>query len=129
LFQRITAAVQNLEFAEGKYAKAASIMNTDGTIRSNVIQNTFAENIDLVYGAQNESATIDNTGVTVTNNADGSKQVKVTSGGVFITADGGTTWNNAIRGDGITADVITTGKLNTDEVVIYGSDSPSFTWD
>ena len=129
LFQRITAAVQNLEFTEGKYAKAASIVNSDGTIRSNVIQNTFAENVDLVYGAQNESATIDNTGVTVTNNADGSKQVKVTSGGVFITSDGGMTWNNAIRGDGITADVITTGRLNTEQVVIYGADAPSFTWD
>lgn len=129
LFQRITAAVQNLEFTEGKYAKAANIVNDDGTIRSNVIQNTFAENSDLVYGAQNESARIDNTGVTVTNNADGSKQVKVTSGGVFITNDGGMTWNNAIRGDGITADVITTGRLNTEQVVIYGADAPSFTWD
>jgi len=83
----------------------------------------------LVYGAQNDSATIDNTGITVTDNANGAKQVKVTSGGVFITDDGGATWNNAIRGDGITADVVTAGKLNTELVTIYGSDAPSFTWD
>jgi hypothetical protein len=51
LFQRITAAVQNLEFNEGKYAKAASIITTDGTIKSSIIQNTFNENKDLVYGA------------------------------------------------------------------------------
>lgn len=129
LFQRITAAVQNLEFNEGKYAKAANIVASDGTIKSSIIQNTFNENKDLVYGAQNESATIDNTGITVTDNANAAKQVKITSGGIFVTNDGGTTWKNAIRGDGISADVVTTGKLNTELISIYNADVPSFTWD
>lgn len=129
LFQRITASVQNLEFTQGKYAKAANIMASDGTIRSSVIQNTFNENKDLVYGAQNESATIDNTGITVTDTANGAKQVKITSGGIFVTDDGGASWKNAIRGDGISADVVTTGKLNTEAVTIYGAEAPSFTWD
>ena len=71
----------------------------------------------------------DNTGITVTDNEDASKRVKVTSGGIFISADGGATWNNAIRGDGITADAVTTGRLNTENITIYGADSPSFTWD
>ena len=48
---------------------------------------------------------------------------------MFVSGDGGITWNNAIRGDGITADVITTGKLNTENIVIYNEDSPSFSWD
>lgn len=129
LFQRITAATQNLEFSGGKYARAANIINTDGTIKSSVIQSTFDSNADLVYGANNESAVIDNTGITVTNTEDAAKQVKVTSGGIFITADGGNSWKNAIRGDGITADVITAGSLNVENVTIYGKDSPTFMWD
>lgn len=129
LFQRITAATQNLEFSSGKYARAANIVNSDGTIKSSVIQNTFNSNKDLVYGAQNESAVMDNTGITVTSYDDGSKQVKVTSGGVFITNDGGTTWKNAIRGDGITADVLTAGKINTESITVYNGEYPGFLWD
>lgn len=129
LFQRITAATQNLEFAEGKYARAASIVNSDGTIKSAVIQNTFDTNKDLVYGAQNESATIDNTGITVTDNADAAKQVKVTSGGVFVTNDGGMTWRNAIRGDGISTDLLTAGRINTEQITVYNGEHPSFRWD
>lgn len=129
LFQRITAAVQNLEFNEGKYAKAANIVASDGTIKSSIIQNTFNENKDLVYGAQNESATIDNTGITVTDNTNAAKQVKVTSGGVFVTNDGGTTWRNAIRGDGISTDLLTAGSINTESITVYNGEYPSFRWD
>lgn len=129
LFQRITAAVQNLELAQGKYAKAANIVTSDGTIRSSVIQNTFNENKDLVYGAQNESATIDNTGITVTDNADAARQVKITSGGVFVTNDGGNTWRNAIRGDGISTDLLTAGRINTEQITVYNGEYPSFRWD
>lgn len=129
LFQRITAATQSLEFSEGKYNKAANIINTDGTIKSSIIQSTFDSNIDLIYGAQNESVLMDNTGITVTSNENATKQVKVTSGGLFVSNDGGATWKNAIRGDGITADVITAGKLNVEQVTIYGKNAPSFFWD
>lgn len=129
LFQRITAAVQNLEFTQGKYAKAANIVKSDGTIRASVIQDTFSSNKDLVYGAQNESATIDNTGITVSDNANGAKLVKVTSGGVFVTNDGGQTWKNAIRGDGISTDLLTAGRINTEQITVYNGEHPSFRWD
>ena len=129
LFQRITAATQNLEFSQGKYAKAANIMETDGTIKASVIQDTFNSNADLVYGAQNEAATIDNTGITVTSNDDGSKLVRVTSGGIFVSNDGGNTWKNAIRGDGISTDLLTAGRINTEQISIYNTDVPAFIWD
>ena len=129
LFQRITAAVQNLEFSQGKYAKAANIVTSDGTIRSSVIQNTFNENKDLVYGAQNEAVSMDNTGITVTNNADASHLVKVTSGGVFVSQDGGATWKNAIRGDGINTELLTAGRINTEQITVYNGEHPSFRWD
>jgi len=97
-------------------------MESNGTIKAAVIQDTFNSNADLVYGAQNESATIDNTGITVTSNEDGSKLVKVTSGGVFVSNDGGETWKNAIRGDGISTDLLTAGRVNTNEITIYNLD-------
>lgn len=129
LFQRITAATQNLEFSEGKYARAANIVNSDGTIKSSIIQNTFNSNKDLVYGAQNESVSMDDTGVTVTNNSDASHLLKITSGGVFVSADGGETWKNAIRGDGINTELLTAGRINTEQITVYNGDYPSFRWD
>ena len=129
LFNRITAATQALEFSSGKYSKAANIINSDGTIKSSVIQNTFDTNKDLVYGAQNESATIDNTGITVANDTDPTHLVKITSGGVFITNDGGNNWKNAIRGDGISTDLLTAGRINVEEIMVYNGDYPSFRWD
>lgn len=129
LFQRITAAVQSLEFNEGKYARVSNIVNDDGTIKSSVIQNTFNENKELVYGAQNESANIDNTGITVTDITDASRMVRVTSGGVFVTNDGGETWKNAVRGDGISTDLLTAGHVDTEKITIYNDETPSFCWD
>ena len=129
LFQRITAATQSLEFSEGKYARAANIVNADGTIKSSVIQDTFNSNKDLVYGAQNESVTMDNTGVTVVDNDNAARLVKLTSGGVFVSNDGGNTWNNAIRGDGINTELLTAGRINTEQINIYNGNAPSFRWD
>lgn len=129
LFQRIAAATQALEFSEGKYSKVADIINTDGTIKSAIIQNTFNENINLVQSSVNNTVVNDNTGITISDTTNSAQKVKVTAGGLFVSGDGGITWNNAIRGDGITADVITTGKLNTENIVIYNENSPSFSWD
>ena len=129
LFHRITAATQSLEFSEGKYAKAASIVETDGTIKSSVIQNTFDSNKDLIYGAQNEAVTMDNTGITVSDNGDAAHLLKITSGGVFVSADGSETWKNAVRGDGINTELLTAGKINTEEITVYNGEFPSFRWD
>ena len=83
----------------------------------------------LVLGAVTENAQIDNRGITVIDDQDGSKQVRITSGGIFVSSDGGNTWHNAIRGDGITADVITAGSINTSQITIYDENAPSFVWD
>jgi hypothetical protein len=72
---------------------------------------------------------MDDTGVTVTNNSDASHLLKITSGGVFVSADGGETWKNAIRGDGINTELLTAGRINTEQITVYNGDYPSFRWD
>jgi len=57
---------------------------------------------------------MDNTGISVTNNSDAANLVKITSGGVFVSNDGGETWKNAVRGDGINTDLLTAGRINTE---------------
>ena len=51
------------------------------------------------------------------------------SGGLFVTNDGGLTWKNAIRGDGISTDLLTAGRINVGEIYIYNGDYPTFRWD
>jgi hypothetical protein len=51
------------------------------------------------------------------------------AGGLFITNDGGATWKNAIRGDGISTDLLTAGRINTSEIYVYDGKHPTFRWD
>jgi len=55
--------------------------------------------------------------------------LRLMSGGLFITNDGGLTWKNAVRGDGISADILTAGRINVGEIYLYNEDFPSFRWD
>ena len=129
LFQRITASVQSLQFSEGRYKKVADIVNKDGILKYSILQEAFNRNKQLVMSAANEAVLINDKGITITNDLNGADLVRLTSGGIFCSSDGGLTWKNAVRGDGITADVITTGVLNAGLVAIYDKDTPSFIWD
>lgn len=129
LFQRITATTQSLQYAEGSYNKAAGIINPDKTLSFAVLQDTFDYNSNLVLNASNQNVVWDSTGITVTDNTDSAKKAKLMSGGLFISNDGGANWKNAVRGDGISADVLTSGKINTSEIYLYDGNQSTFRWD
>lgn len=129
LFQRITATTQSLQYEQGSYKRAANAVKSDNTIDFNILQDTFDANKDLVLNASNQQVTWDSTGITITDNINTASKVRLISGGIFITNDGGATWKNAVRGDGINTDILTAGRINTEEIYIYDGDAPSFRWD
>lgn len=129
LFQRITASTQSLQYASGEYARAASIVEPNGTIKPETLQSSFALNEQLVYSANNESVKTDNTGLKVSSLSDPNNQVWINSNGVFITTDAGTTWKNAVRGSGISANQLTAGSINTSEINIMDGNFQAFRWD
>jgi hypothetical protein len=55
--------------------------------------------------------------------------VRIVSGGIFLSTDGGVTWNTGITGSGINANFLTTGQINTESVNILNGAFPSFRWD
>jgi hypothetical protein len=55
--------------------------------------------------------------------------LRIISGGLFLSKDGGMTWTTGISASGINASCITTGQLNTDKIFIMNGDYPSFRWD
>lgn len=129
LFQRMAAAAQSLQYSEGSYQKAASVINSDRTLDFNLLQDTFDNNQNLVLNASNQQVTWDSTGITVTDSINSAEKVKLMAGGLFITNDGGASWKNAVRGDGISTDILTAGRINTGEIYIYNEGAPSFRWD
>ena len=129
LFQRIAATTQSLQYAEGTFARAAGIINPDKTLSFAALQDTFDQNYDLILNSSNQDVTWDDTGITVTNKFNSADKTKIIAGGIFVTNDGGETWKNAVRGDGISTNLLTAGRVNTSEIYIYDGNAPSFRWD
>ena len=129
LFQRITSTTQSLQYASGSYARAAGIVESDGTIKGETLQDSIKNNGDLVFGATDESVIWNNTGITVSDKSNSLKKTRLTSGGLFISVDGGATWKNAVRGEGISTQYLTAGTINVGEIIIMDKNSPSFKWD
>ena len=129
LFQRITSTTQSLQYASGSYARAAGIVESDGTIKGETLQSSIQNNGDLVFGAIDESVVWNNTGITVSDKSNSLKKTRLTSGGLFISVDGGATWKNAVRGEGISTQYLTAGTINVGEIIIMDKNYPSFKWD
>lgn len=129
LFQRITSTTQSLQYASGSYARAAGIVESDGTIKGETLQDSIKNNGDLVFGATDESVIWNNTGITVSDKSNSLKKTRLTSGGLFISIDGGATWKNAVRGEGISTQYLTAGTINVGEIIIMDKNYPSFKWD
>ena len=129
LFQRITATTQSVEYHTGEYGRASGIVQTDGTIAAETLQNSVANNAIRLENAKDQSVVWDETGITTTSLSNPSEIVRIVSGGIFLSTDGGVTWNTGITGSGMNANFITAGQINTSVVNIMSGSFPSFRWD
>ena len=129
LFQRIAATTQSIEYSTGKYQKASNIVNEDGTISMSALQNTMANNEFILSNAKDQSVIWDHTGITTSSLSKPSEMVRIISGGIFVTSDGGATWSTGITGKGINANLIYGGRIDTQEINIVNGSFPSFRWD
>lgn len=129
LFQRITATTQSVEYHTGEYGRASSIVQTDGTISGDTLQNSMTNNAIRLENAKDQSVVWDETGITTTSLSNPSEIVRIVSGGVFLSIDGGSTWGTGITGAGINASYLTAGQINASVVNIMSGSYPSFRWD
>lgn len=129
LFQRITATTQSIEYHTGEYGRAASIIETDGTILADTLQNSITNNAIRLENAKDQTVIWDDTGITTTSLSKPNEMVRIISGGVFMSVDGGVTWNTGLTGSGINATYITSGQINTGAINIMNNGTPSFRWD
>jgi hypothetical protein len=94
------------------------------------LEDTFDENGNVLNRTSvNQSVISDATGITVKSLVDPASIVRITSGGIFITNDGGETWKNAVRGDGISTKYLTAGQIDVGIIQVIDGKHPSFKWD
>ena len=129
LFQRITATTQSIEYSTGQYNKASSIVQADGTILPGTMQNSLTNNAFVISNARDQSVIWDETGITTTSLSNPNEIVRIVSGGIFLSYDGGVSWHTGMTGKGINANYITSGQLDTSLIRIMAGSFPSFRWD
>lgn len=128
LYQRITATTNSLQFHSGEYGRAASVVQSDGTIESGALQNSLLTTSYILENAKNQSVVWDDTGITTTNLSNANEIVRITSGAIAISNNGGETWSSAITGLGINANYIAAGSIDVSKVRIMNGNFPSFRW-
>ena len=130
LFQRISAAVQTVQYNEASYAKMSSLLDANGTLNQNVLLDSLNKISGQNYNLTSDgSVVINGDQILVRNLTNPANRVIINSEGIRISSDGGQTWRTAINGQGINIGAVYTGTLNTENVIIGSSDNPSFRWD
>jgi hypothetical protein len=133
LFSKITATTQSLSNASGGYQRGANLTTNSGALKVNVLQNALNNNAWVIgSGAANQNVEWDSgNGITITDLKNSLLRLRLTSGGIAMTTDGGQSWINGINADGINTAMLTAGVINTEQIRIA---SPSrsgntFIWD
>ena len=129
LFQRITAATQQAEYHTGEYNRAAGVVEADGKISITTLENSFANNSLKLSNARDQSVVWDETGITTTSLSNPSEMVRIISGGIFLSNDGGQNWKTGVTGSGINTSYLTSGQINTNEIYIMNGNNAAFRWD
>ena len=114
LFQRITAASQQLQLNSGSYLRAANAFSSSG-LSSTATQNSL-NNINFLL--ENNTIKWNADGFITTNQTDKRRFLKIHNGSIFLTEDGGVSWNAAISGKGINANYIYAGQLDAGKINI-----------
>lgn len=114
LFSRITATSQQLQLNEGAYNRAAGAFSNYG-LNSNYTQNSLNNSNFLL---QNNTIKWDVNGFVSTNNLNKHQFMKIHNGTIYLTNDGGKSWNAAINGKGINANYIYAGQLDAGKINI-----------
>lgn len=127
LFQRTTATVQSYQLNKNIYARAQAI-NTSNEINFDTLQNSFLNNSFILSESKNNDVIIDKNGIEVSDPTDLRLRVRIVAGGIMLSEDGGKNWTTGIRGSGINANMIKTGRLDTEQVYITNSNYPTFSW-
>jgi len=130
IFSSITATTQSLQYASGGYNRAANAVNPNGSINVHSLEQTFQSGQFALSGSATQSITWDASyGIEITDLSNNLVKLRIASNGLAITTDGGTTWNNAITGNGINTNYLLAGQIDASKInIISAAGDYAFSW-
>lgn len=122
IFQTLAATAQSYSLNESIFQRAAHI-SANGNISSNVLTSTFNGVKDITL-MNNDVITYDNYGLKLTNAAEKNKILRIMSGGLMISNDGGKTYSTGIYDGKINTSLLQSGQLNVEHIHVASTGSP-----
>lgn len=127
LFSTITAQTEQMKKNSHLFDMASSAFTATGELNEQVLQSSIMK-VDLDYAFNNGHLTIDqHNGIWGTSDTG---VVAFRGGGIFTSteknAEGNWKWNTGITPEGINANLITSGQLDTNLIRIYSGDNLRF---
>lgn len=132
LFKSLTASVQALQYSEGAYQKAAELAVSDDKDRFKFLEGAMNSAQMAIENAGDQTVIWDNRGITITDAVNKAKQLRLVSGAMmFRTLDenGEEAWKTGITPEGVSADLITAGRIDSGTIQIMNKNDTSFRWD
>lgn len=132
LFQRITATVQSIQYSEGSYKKAAALVGADAAYKLSFLSDALNDAENILSNAGDQTVVLDKEGLTITDSIHPSQALRAVGGAILLkgtAADGTEKWTTGITANGISANLITSGQVNTGIIQIMNGDQPTFRWD
>ena len=134
LFQKITATVQQTQYNSGSYEKGAALMEANDAKKSEFITNAINSAASFLAPGKNHTVTWEGgQGITVTDDTTPTNQVRIVGGAILFSAEDPDTkeqtWVTGVTNQGISANLITAGRLDTGAIQIMSGTEPVFRWD
>ena len=131
LFQRITATVQNAEYREGSYLRAAKAINPDNTLNEKLLLNSLSSTLgaNIVDLASNQTVSLVDDGIVVSDSLTKANQMKLSATGLKASQNAGASWTTLIDSNSINTNMLSNGKLDVSNITIMDGDQTSFRWD
>jgi phage minor structural protein len=127
-FKRISKSAEIVHQRLEYYERAYLGLTSGGLPKGDVLQQAFDNNKFTIVNGTNSKVTWDNNGLTCEDAADADKKVRMNSGGIFITTDGGTSWKVGMSAQGMSATNIVSGVLDTRVIQVWNTEEPKFFW-
>ena len=129
LFRRMSATVQQVKLTTGAYNRAAELAKADTAHRLAYMQDALNDAATVLENKADQSVVWDNTGITVTSVLNRAQVLRIVNDGILMSTDGGETWQLGITPNGISANKITSGQIDTSLLQIMNGNEAYFRWD
>lgn len=132
LFQKMTATVQQAQYSSGAWQKGADLVESTSGEKYAFLNDALNDAEAKLTAAGAQSVVWDNSGLTITDLSSPANSIKMVGGAILLSGEddsGNKVWRTGITSEGVSASLITAGKINTGEITIMDRSNPRFKWD